>query len=542
MRNSELLTVLRVELSAGGECMSGRLANTPRTNRRATGLVGAVVLGLLAAFGSGGRMAAQPQPTKLEDVEKGLKVDPNRPLPADAPHRRAPEDFAVPNTDRLMFAEIEDFKPVASEAESRLEYLAWCEVVTHARRFAAAELEQYAARDLTPLDLIKTQLGGPPNRPKPSPFRCELVRFDGRLICVRRLAAPLYFKDKEPSLAELYEARFVPVDESPLTPVSIVFLDRPEALSGALQKPPGEWTDAAQWVTAAGYYFKTIPVPGERANETTGVPVLIGRSVSLRSGPPGAGPELDQNVRVYRAVRDKTEIAGRPRLNDVESPWQEAAAYDRVVRHAARFTAEELERHARTDLKFADLFLDESGPGYRLDLATLEGRLISLRRFEPAAELQSAGVENMFEGWLVPADEPRGNPVCIVFTEPLAGVEPVGRVNKWVSFAGYSFKKMKYRSGEPDPKNPALNVYKYAPLLIGKSPVPHRDPDEPTTPSWAAFLDGALACGVVLIGAAGALTWYYRRGDRRARTEMDAVRGRNPFDPAEPGPGARVPN
>jgi hypothetical protein len=91
---------------------------------------------------------------------------------------------------------------------------------------------------------------------------------------------------------------------------------------------------------------------------------------------------------------------------------------------------------------------------------------------------------------------------------------------------------MKYESMEQDPDNPNRFINKYVPLLIGKSPIPRRDPDEPTALTWGVFVQGAIATGVLLIAGAGVLTWYYRRGDRQAKAEMDAVRHRNPFDPA----------
>ena len=52
-------------------------------------------------------------------------------------------------------------------------------------------------------------------------------------------------------------------------------------------------------------------------------------------------------------------------------------------------------------------------------------------------------MESGYEGWLVPR-WPSGNPVCIVFTEPIEGIEPGSRVNAWVSFAGYAFKLLQY--------------------------------------------------------------------------------------------------
>jgi hypothetical protein len=300
-------------------------------------------------------------------------------------------------------------------------------------------------------------------------------------------------------------------------------------------------------------------VPGEQADALVGVPILIGKSITLLpeaadtgatllpgpSATPADPTALDPNVRVYKFIRDKTKIAARPRLSDFDTPWEESAAYDRIVRHAARFSAEELEAHARTDLKFADLFLDDSASGYRLRLVKLEGRLISLRRFEPAAEVKAAGIDNMYEGWLVPANEPRGNPVSIAFTEPLEGVPADGRVNKWVSFAGYSFKKLKYESAEQDPKDPAKNLSKYAPLLIGRAPIPRPDPDAPSEYTWGVFVRGAIIGAALLIAAGSVLAWWYRRTDRKSHEEMNAVRGRNPFDttnaPADARPATTEP-
>ena len=113
-------------------------------------------------------------------------------------------------------------------------------------------------------------------------------------------------------------------------------------------------------------------------------------------------------------------------------------------------------------------------------------------------------------------------------------------MNKWVSFAGYSFKKILYESSEPDPDRPGKFKYKYAPLLIGKSPIarPERDPDRPTAVTWSGFVLWVIAGGAVLIACAGLLTWYYRGGDKKAKVAMDNVRGRNPFDATTSSPNS----
>ena len=308
-----------------------------------------------------------------------------------------------------------------------------------------------------PLDLIRV------GRAK---YRTELIGFDGKLTSVRRLVPPPMLRDND--IAEMYEARLVPLDESPVTPVSVVFLDLPESLAAVRAKKPDEWMDADGWVTASGFFFKTMSVPGDTADAVLSVPVLVGRGLTVLPGIPTPAPDptaIDKNLRVYRDIKDKLKMV---RNNPNEDSWGEVAAYNRAILHASRFPASQLEQHANRELRFADLF-EDGRVAYRLTNVLIEGRLISLRRSETNDWLKGAGVTHLYEGWLVPANEPRGNPVCVVFTEPLDGVDPAGRVNKWVSFAGYSFKLMRYESSEQDAKNPAKNVDKYAPLLIGRS-------------------------------------------------------------------------
>jgi hypothetical protein len=144
--------------------------------------------------------------------------------------------------------------------------------------------------------------------------------------------------------------------------------------------------------------------------------------------------------------------------------------------------------------------------------------------------LRDVGVESGYEGWLVPRDEPSGNPVCIVFTDPIEGVEAGGRVNKWVSFAGYAFKLLQYESGEKDRDDPSRNTWKRAPLLLGRTAIVRPDPDGAATVSWSSFFTIATAVVLGLIGAALGRSWWFRRGDRAAQREIEAGRMRNPFE------------
>ena len=505
--------------------MSGRPVPTTRSKHLAATLVAFAVLGgcacgLLAVADA--PVLAQPKPPTKEPEKQPEEADP---LPADGRRHKDRERLQIPGRfERGIFKAIDDFKPVANKDQNREEYDAWIEFVLHAKNQSARDLNDYAIRDLVPLDLIKSMIPA---------YRTELIRFDGKLTCVRRLTAPQILRDSD--VKELYEARFVPLDESPVTPISIVFVDLPESLAAVKNLKPGEWLDADGWVTASGYFFKTMNVPGDPANTTVSLPLLVGRGLTMLPGPPLSSPNpiaLDKNVRVYKFIKDDT-----PMIRNVptEVAWPEIAAYNRVILHASRFTPEQLEENANTDLKFADLF-EEVRRDHRLSCVKFEGRLISLRRSKSNDWLMAAGVTELYEGWMIPANEPRGNPIVVVFTEPLPGVEPqkgeepTRLLNKWVSFAGYSFKRLRYTSGEQDAKT-SKGVDKYAPLLVGRALIARRDPETPTAMTWSVFINAAIIGGTLLILCAGLFTWYYRGGDRRAKEEIEAVRHRNPFDP-----------
>lgn len=462
-------------------------------------------------------------------------VDDRPPLPPTEPKRPpVAAKYRIPNQDRAIFVGrtdgktgqrtggIEDDKPLASEKQNPDEYSAWTEVVLHAHQFAASDLERYAVHDLTADDLtysIRRHL------------RLDLVRFDGKLAKARRVQATKALQAA--NLTELYEGWLVPVDESPANPLCVVFTEWPEGLPKPPEipagQPAGEMAAVDRWVSFAGYSFKLMAYPGSEAADTKALsvgwlkaPLLVGRSVTPLPSPP---PELTsipvrKDLRVFKLIRDDAPIA-RNALH-----WEENVAWNRLVLHARKFSEEELESAARRDLTFADLFQDLRSD-YRLDLVYLEGRLIRLKKGEPSSRLAEAGVPAWYEGWLVPKGEPRGNPVCVILTDLPPGLEPQPLMSRWASFAGYSFKLLHYESGEHRTDDPSKNKWKKAPLLIGRSVTLHEEPVEPTIWSW--FVPAIVGGLAVVVGSALTLSWWFRREDRQARAEIDAVRQRNPF-------------
>jgi hypothetical protein len=449
-------------------------------------------------------------------ADKGPEIDDRSPLPGGTDPAFA-ERLQIPNPDRAIFAGIIDFEEIASQKKNSAEYMAWYEVVQYSKQFSTTQLEEYARRDLTRDDLIG--LG-----PSPRVYRLSIIRFEGKLTKVRRLPAAKSLR--EAGTSEVYEAQIVPFDEPPADAVSLVFTELPESLSALRQKPMEEWMEVNKEALGAGYFFKVMQDK---------IPVLIGKSVTLLPVPKDQASKLnsdtnpidainiDKSLKVFRFIKDDA------RVGTGSENWEEASAMNRVLLHARRFTPEELETNARTDLKFADLF-EAIRKDYKLQLVKFEGRLLMVRKMELSQKLKSAGVEAAYEGWLAPKDEPRGNPVCIVFTDPLPnGLEP-GRVNKWVSFAGYSFKLMHYESGEQKADDPNRHVTKRAPLLLGRAIVSQLDPDRPSSISWSLFVQVSLAVIFGLILIAWGLSWWFRRGDKRAKSEIGAQRSKNPFE------------
>lgn len=281
---------------------------------------------------------------------------------------------------------------------------------------------------------------------------------------------------------------------------------------------------------------KTVPESPLRTASWIACACLAG---AVAAGPAGAGDPPQESAAApadpYRIDKDRlifTSVRDDAPFPTDGTNQAEYEAYATVLLHARQFPTADLERHARRDVTFRDLYLPVRRD-YRLDLIYFEGRLKQLRRTEPTAALKEAGVKDLYEGWLFPRDE--WNPVCVVVTELPPGLEPqkdlkADEMNRWVGFAGYSFKLLQYESRQADPKNPGRNVFRRAPVLLGRSVTPLAETQTGSDDPWVSTFLPAVVAGfggvAVLILV---LTWYFRRGDRVVRAAVDARHERNPF-------------
>jgi hypothetical protein len=245
---------------------------------------------------------------------------------------------------------------------------------------------------------------------------------------------------------------------------------------------------------------------------------------AARAQGPAPDFRIDRDRRDFADIRDGTPIQSDPSNGEYR-------AYNSVLLHARGIPTADLERFARRDVSFRDLFLNTDE--HRFDLVHFEGRLKQLRRTDPTLELKEAGVSDLFEGWLFPHGET--NPVCILATELPPGLEAQtdlhSEMDRRVGFAGFFFKKFRYESRKPNPKDPNRYQDRLAPLLMGHSITPLDESavvprDNPwVTVFLPAALAGILGLGLLMV----VLRWYFRRGDRVIDEAHDARRKKNPF-------------
>jgi hypothetical protein len=200
---------------------------------------------------------------------------------------------------------------------------------------------------------------------------------------------------------------------------------------------------------------------------------------------------------------------------------QEVEAYARTLILAHWTETAALEKAARRDLTYVQLFREPEK--YRGEIVRVSGRMKRIRRYDDPPEIaRRAGVRYLYEGWMFNADF-GSNPVCCVFTDLPEGLRATEKMEERVEFAGYLFKRYRYKAGD----TPKPNQWREAPLIVGRVvAVLPRDVEHPTDWSWVmpAFLTlvGGSVAAVVF------LTVWLRRGDDRVRRRLAALAPR-PF-------------
>jgi hypothetical protein len=205
----------------------------------------------------------------------------------------------------------------------------------------------------------------------------------------------------------------------------------------------------------------------------------------------------------------------------------EQRSYNIVLFEASRIPAGAFAKGARKDITYAHLLNHPSK--YRGQIVHLEGTLRQLTRLEPPTTAKSAGVNDLYEGWVFDPQRFGADPWCIVFTELPAGIAPGEKLNYSIAFDGYFFKRYLYQSRNTN----KAERWRKSPLLIGRTVTLLTPPAVVQTDSdWAGSLVPIfLALVVGSITLAFGLGWWFRRGDQSVRRRVAAATDREFIEP-----------
>lgn len=169
---------------------------------------------------------------------------------------------------------------------------------------------------------------------------------------------------------------------------------------------------------------------------------------------------------------------------------------------------------------------------YHGKLVTLRGNVRKLITYK--AHDNVAGIERLYEAWLYPKgtsiyqkDDPRKNPVVVIFTKLPKGMPTGDKISEPVSVTGYVFRLYRYTSDEAEGKT------RVTPMILA-STIEWQPPAPPARfPTWARVL---ILSGIVLILVA---VFYFGRRDKAAhKKQVDELLTESDDTDQLPSPGA----
>ena len=251
--------------------------------------------------------------------------------------------------------------------------------------------------------------------------------------------------------------------------------------------------------------------------------LLADGNAQSQTDDPAAKYQLDTNRFMFSQVESDSRIRSEDRNPD------EYRAYNSILMHAHQFPTQELLANARQDVSLRDLLSVHRGD-YQFQLIRLDGRLLRLKQFESPRELKFAGIDVLYEAWLVP--KKGTEPIAVVLTEKPDGLIPenVYQPAKLVSVAGYYFKALRYDAQELTEGDTGTHVVRRAPLLLGHSLEIQPEPKA---------IDSSVDLSVVLAIIAGILfivlayIGWVARGDRLIKRELQTRLDENPFNDSQ---------
>jgi hypothetical protein len=402
------------------------------------------------------------------------------------------EPAKIPAMGRLL-AGVRDQSPLPTPETNAEEYWGLGQALVVASRLPAGALRD-AARHQGAVGF--NELMGQPDK-----YRGRVIHLEGRLRHLERQGpAPLV---RAEGVKAVYQGLLF--DHGPgATPVAVLLSTLPTRVK------PGDRVDYP--VAVDGFFFKKLLRAGKR--ELGLMPLVVAGAVALQPGGAAAVPPKGKKASeqappiddLLSGIRDQTRIAS-PRSN-IEEFWGYCETILRASKTSARAFAAAGEKYRY--VQWTQLMND---PGrYRGKVIRVRGALALVRRYDPPEYLRARGIKAVYEGWIFSL--PRGsNPWCVLFTD-LPKHVPVGEdLDYPVTFDGYFFKKYRYTAQKDD---------RYTALLIGRT-LAVATPGAGRSLAGrfsTAFVAGMTALVAGMIFLLVALSWWFRRGDRRLQSRL----------------------
>lgn len=218
---------------------------------------------------------------------------------------------------------------------------------------------------------------------------------------------------------------------------------------------------------------------------------------------------------IWSLVRDDRGI---PSLKEDD---QEIEAYWQALLLASQTDARAISAAVRPDLTRADLM--NRPAKNRGQVVRLAGRLVRLRKIEPAAMAAQAGIPVIYEAWII-SEAYGANPACALVIDLPRGIAPAETLDEPVEVDGFFFKRYRYQSAGAGPDG---TPFRKAPLIIGRQLTLAGLPaDSGQDRLWVSHLLPWLLVIVLGSGALVAgLTFWLHHGDEKVRRKVRELRG-----------------
>ncbi len=342
----------------------------------------------------------------------------------------------------------------------------------------------------------------------PKRYRGKVVRVRGRLKHLWVEEAPDSLKNQ--GIENIYDG-WIFTDDQDTRLVAVTFSELPGGIKTG--------NKINYRVEFDGYFLKK---QAQTSRDLRVMPWLVGQGIRRYAGPlPKSNEKEAPSVKhLLLHVKDGKGVPQTPD-KDVEEVW----ALTETLALAAKTPEKALEESAAKNrylTTFAHLLRDPAK--YRGKVLPLKGYLGRIRKFPAPEYLKARGIQVIYEGWIFPR-----KPLawCVLFTELPEDIKVGSDQNYLVTFNGYFFKKYRYHAEEK-------NEDRFAPLLIGRTI--HRY-QHPASLDMAGSMSTGFVIGLTtLIGGTVllvvALSWWFRRGDRRLHRRLAEMQRQPVLEPA----------